>query len=94
MVPNGAQSVNETGGDSTLSKALDLIMGTTGKRAGLHDLRHTFATHLVAKGTDAKTAGSLMGRAKGMPSSRSSGSQVSPAYMSVPPSAHGIEKVS
>jgi integrase len=39
-----------------LSKALDL-RGTTGKRVGLHDLRHTFATYLVAKGTDVKTAG-------------------------------------
>jgi integrase len=45
-----------------LSKALDL-RGTTGKRVGLHDLRHTFATYLVAKGTDVKTVSSLMGHA-------------------------------
>ena len=43
-----------------LSKALDL-RGATGRRVGLHDLRHTFATYLVAKGTDVKTVSSLMG---------------------------------
>lgn len=40
--------------------------GTTGKRVGQHDLRHTFATYLVAKGTDVKTAGSPMGHANAM----------------------------
>jgi integrase len=32
-------------------------------RVDLHDLRRTFATYLVAKGTDVKTVSSLMGHA-------------------------------
>lgn len=43
-------------------KILDLV-GTTGKRITLHDLRHTYATYLVAAGTDIKTVSSLMGHA-------------------------------
>lgn len=42
-----------------ISKMLDL-RGTTGRRIGLHDLRHTYATYLVAAGTDIKTVSSLM----------------------------------
>ena len=45
---------------SSIVKMLDLV-GTTGKRITLHDLRHTYATYLVAAGTDIKTVSSLMG---------------------------------
>ena len=44
----------------SLAKMLDLV-GTTGRIVTLHDLRHTFATYLVAEGTDIKTVSSLMG---------------------------------
>ena len=49
-------------GFGTLARSLDL-RGTTGKIVCLHDLRHTFATYLVARGVDIKTVASLMGHA-------------------------------
>ena len=49
-------------GFSTIARSLDL-RGTTGKVVCLHDLRHTFATYLVARGVDIKTVASLMGHA-------------------------------
>lgn len=47
---------------SSLSKALDLVC-TAGTRVCLHDLRHTYATFLIARGVDVKTVSSLMGHA-------------------------------
>ena len=47
---------------SALAKALDLV-GTAGTRVCLHDLRHTYATFLIARGVDVKTVSSLMGHA-------------------------------
>ena len=47
---------------ASIAKMLDLV-GTTGRRVTLHDLRHTYATYLVAAGTDIKTVSSLMGHA-------------------------------
>lgn len=47
---------------SALAKALDLV-GTAGTRVCLHDLRHTYATYLIARGVDVKTVSSLMGHA-------------------------------
>ena len=47
---------------SALAKALGL-MGTAGTRVCLHDLRHTYATFLIARGVDVKTVASLMGHA-------------------------------
>jgi integrase len=47
---------------SSLARSLDLV-GTTGKRVTLHDLRHTYATFLIARGVDVKTVASLMGHA-------------------------------
>lgn len=49
-------------GFSTLAKSLAL-RGVTGKVVCLHDLRHTFATYLVARNVDIKTVASLMGHA-------------------------------
>lgn len=49
-------------GFATIARSLDL-RGTTGKIVCLHDLRHTFATYLVARGVDIKTVASLMGHA-------------------------------
>lgn len=46
----------------SLAKALDLV-GIVGKRVTLHDLRHTYATFLIARGVDVKTVASLMGHA-------------------------------
>ena len=39
------------------------VTGTTGEVVTLHDLRHTFATHHIATGTDVRTLASLMGHA-------------------------------
>lgn len=47
---------------SALAKALDLV-GTAGTRVCLHDLRHTYATNLIARGVDVKNVSSLMGHA-------------------------------
>ena len=47
---------------SSLAKQLDLV-GTTGKRVTFHDLRHTYAMFLIARGIDVKTVASLMGHA-------------------------------
>mgnify|MGYP001684909077 CR=1 FL=1 len=46
----------------SLAKALDLI-SIAGKRVTLHDLRHAYATFLIARGVDVKTVSSLMGHA-------------------------------
>ena len=50
---------------STLARSLDLV-GTAGKVITLHDLRHTYATYLIARGVDVKTVASLMGHADAM----------------------------
>ena len=47
---------------TSVVKMLGLV-GITGKLVTLHDLRHTYATYLVAAGTDIKTVSSLMGHA-------------------------------
>jgi hypothetical protein len=47
---------------ASVIKMLGLV-GITGKLVTLHDLRHTYATYLVAVGTDIKTVSSLMGHA-------------------------------
>lgn len=47
---------------SALSRSLGLV-GTVGTRVYLHDLRHTYATFLIARGVDVKTVSPLMGHA-------------------------------
>ncbi|MBQ9006552.1 MAG: site-specific integrase [Atopobiaceae bacterium] len=47
---------------TSLAKQLDLV-GTQGRRVTFHDLRHTYATYLIARGVDVKTVASLMGHA-------------------------------
>ena len=64
---------------SALAKALDLV-GTAGTRVCLHDLRHTYATFLIARGVDVKTVSSLMGHADATVTLN--------VYASVDPSAH------
>ena len=47
---------------SSLAKAMGL-MGAAGKRVTFHDLRDTFATHLIASGVNVKTVSYLLGHA-------------------------------
>lgn len=47
---------------TSLSKAMNLI-GAAGKRATFHDLRDTFATHLISEGVNVKTVSYLLGHA-------------------------------
>lgn len=39
------------------------VIGTRGRVVTFHDLRHTYATHQIAAGTDVRTVASLMGHA-------------------------------
>ena len=47
---------------TSLAKAMNLI-GAAGKRATFHDLRDTFATHLISQGVNVKTVSYLLGHA-------------------------------
>ncbi len=47
---------------TSLAKTLNLI-GTAGKRATFHDLRDTFASHLITSGVNVKTVSYLLGHA-------------------------------
>lgn len=47
---------------TSLAKAMNLT-GAAGKRATFHDLRDTFATHLISEGVNVKTVSYLMGHA-------------------------------
>ncbi len=47
---------------TSISRALGLV-GAAGKRVTFHDLRDTFATHLITQGVNVKTVSYLMGHA-------------------------------